>query len=445
MLFPGIKQVLVLALAVPVGCTRDGAHLGDSAWRDSRNTDSGSPPSDSGTQPGVEQVPGVADTAPGGDFEQLFAQDVLPVFELTLSDEAIENLSREPFEYQPGQLTWTASEGQDPFTVEEVGVRLKGRASYQSIGGKPSFKIKIDEYREDADLLGLRRLTLNNMVQDASMVRERLGYLLFAQAGAPAPLCNHARVYVNGSYYGLYANVQTLDDEFVESRYDPAPGNLYDTSNDIYCVDFLPEMEQYFELETNQDEADRSDLHALIAGVNGDLEEFMEDAQAVLDLEEFLLVGALQAVIADWDGYFGGRNNYEVYHELERDRFLLFPWGIDQSFGMRDGRFSELEYDIDGSTSQRENGLVFQRCKELPDCYAVYLDQVRRGVDAWNALELPEELDQILEQISAAAQEDARRPYSHAQMVQALDDLRVFLDGREEIVQQQLAGAQVFR
>ena len=61
--------------------------------------------------------------------------------------------------------------------------------------------------------------------------------------GVAAPLCNNARVYVNGVYYGLYANVQTLDDEFVEalkrlfkSVATRKPAASRDTSAETYLV-----------------------------------------------------------------------------------------------------------------------------------------------------------------------------------------------------------------
>jgi spore coat protein CotH len=236
----------------------------------------------------------LSDDATGSyEGETIYAKDSLATFELTISDECKSALAADPDEYCSGDIRYRPSD--DPtedIVLSNVGIRLKGRASFQYLDGKPSFKIKLDEYVDNQRLLGLRRLTFNNMAQDASMVRERLGYLLFRAAGVPAPLCNSARVLVNGEYYGLYANLETLDDEFAEHRFDPAPGNLFDTSNDSYFVDFLPEWRDSFVLETNKDEADISDLDALISGVNGPAETFFSDAGEVIDWDEFLTVGA---------------------------------------------------------------------------------------------------------------------------------------------------------
>jgi hypothetical protein len=386
------------------------------------------------------------DTDTGPEFAPLYAEESFPTFELTIPQECIAALTVAPYEYCSGDVRYRPTDDPaDDVVFDNVGIRLKGRASFQPIDAKPGFKIKLDEYVAGQRLYGLRRLTLNNMVQDPSMVHERLGYLLFRAAGVPAPLANNARVYVNGVYYGLYLNLQTEDDEFVEHLYDPAPGNLYDISNDAYFIDFLPEWKPYFILETNNDAPDTSDLDALIAGVVGPDETFFEDAGLLLDWGEILSMGGVQALIADWDGYFGARNNYKAYHELGRDRFILFPWGIDQTFGITDGHpdnpLFHLSYALDGSTSERENGWVFLRCKASPACWDLYMIAVGAALDAWDSLPLEDDLDFILAQTEAAKAEDTRKPYTDEQTAQYAEATRTFLLERGGIVADQLAAA----
>ena len=136
----------------------------------------------------------------------------------------------------------------------------------------------MDEIVDGQRLFGLRRLTLNNALHDETGLRERLGYAFYRAAGLPASRCNSARVSVNGEYWGLYVNVESVDDVFVESRYDPAPGNLYDIA--VYAnVDLSPGNEPLFELETNRRDPDTSDLTALIEAVNGPDGSFVADAE----------------------------------------------------------------------------------------------------------------------------------------------------------------------
>ena len=100
------------------------------------------------------------------------------------------------------------------------------------------------------------RLTLNNMVEDPSFLAERLAFHFFRAAELPAPRCNHALVYVNGTFFGLYANVEAEDKPFLRRWFGSDAGNLYEEGQ----VDFEPGTETAFDLETNETANDRSDL-----------------------------------------------------------------------------------------------------------------------------------------------------------------------------------------
>jgi spore coat protein CotH len=373
-------------------------------------------------------------------FAFLFDSQLLPIFELTLPESSVRNLAADPFVYQPADFTYRSpSDARDTIVLPSVGVRLKGLGSFRPIGGKPALKIRFDKYLRRQHFFGLRRLTLNNMKQDPSMVRERLAYHFFRKAGLVAPLCNSARLFVNGAYYGLYANVQTIDRIFVQTHFDPAPGNLYDLSTETYGIDLEPRWKQFFVLETNRALNDTSDLDELIRTIDGPHESFVSAAESVVDLDQWLAVGAAQAIIAGWDSYFGGPNNYKLYHELGCDRFLLFPWGVDQTFGILNGRFKYMRYPIDGS---RSNGRLFRRCTTSPECYGRYLAHVESKLQLWESSDLPAELDRIFRQIRPSVFEDKRRGYPYEEFERAVEEVRRFLLRRGHIVRLQLAREQ---
>ena len=83
-------------------------------------------------------------------------------------------------------------------------------------------------------------------------------------AGLPAPRCNSALVYVNGEFYGVYANVEAEDKTFLSRWFASNDGNLYEEGQ----VDFVPGAEVEFDLETNETANDRTDLMQLIAAVD---------------------------------------------------------------------------------------------------------------------------------------------------------------------------------
>ena len=56
-------------------------------------------------------------------------------------------------------------------------------------------------------------ITINNK-QDPSIVSQFLTYRLFNQVGVQAPRVGFARVTVNGTYLGVYSNVESVEKPF---------------------------------------------------------------------------------------------------------------------------------------------------------------------------------------------------------------------------------------
>ena len=66
------------------------------------------------------------------------------------------------------------------------------------------------------------------MNNDPTLMRERLGYLMFAEAGVPSPRATHARVLINGEFVGLFALIEQIDGRFrTRPLRETVNGNLY--------------------------------------------------------------------------------------------------------------------------------------------------------------------------------------------------------------------------
>ncbi|MEX0747763.1 MAG: CotH kinase family protein, partial [Rhodothermales bacterium] len=110
-------------------------------------------------------------------------------------------------------------------TVANVGFRLRGATARHP--PKKSFKISFNTFERGAKFYGLEKLNVNSEHNDPSLIRSKLGWDLFAGLAVPATRANHVRLYVNGQYYGLYMNVEHIDEQFLKSRFGNDDGNLY--------------------------------------------------------------------------------------------------------------------------------------------------------------------------------------------------------------------------
>lgn len=183
----------------------------------------------------------------------LYEPGVVHDFGLALSDESVAALTADPHSPVPATFTWQGES-------YAVSVHLKGHHSFRDLTAKAPFKIDFHEFDPLATFHGVRRLTLNNMIQDGSMLAESGAYRFFAEMGLPAPRHGFARVAVNGVPFGLYGIVETSDEQLLD-QFESDEGNLYAGG---YGGDVLPGNATNFELEEAGDAAEPFvDLDAL--------------------------------------------------------------------------------------------------------------------------------------------------------------------------------------
>ena len=225
----------------------------------------------------------------------------------------------------PGRVTV------DGETHTDVGIRKKGFLGSQS-DTKPSLKLRFDKYVDGQTLGGvMERMTLNNSIQDPSMVNTCLAFRIFAAAGLPSPRCNFATVSINGKDLGLYVHVEEIKPAFLARHFDSAEGNLYEGT----VSDFTPEYRGTFEKMTNEDANDWSDIDAVVTALQDPSDAGLKALAAAVDLDRFLSFWAAEVLVGHWDGYAGDRNNYHFYWE-PGGPFVFIPWGVDDVFHLKD-------------------------------------------------------------------------------------------------------------
>jgi hypothetical protein len=301
--------------------------------------------------------------AAADEAEPLFDPGAVAEIDFTLPPASLQKLTEEPEtdEYQHAEITVKAAG--TTYTLADVGFRLKGgHGSFRELDGKAAFKVKFKEFG-GSKFLGLKKLTLNNMVQDPSMVHETMAYELFRALGVPAPRTGYAFVRVNGDPYGVYLNVETPDDVMLENWF-ATTQHLYEA--DDPGVDVRTDEAETFEVDEG-DKEDFSDLEALIEAVNVETGDWSDNVGPVADLNEMTRAWAVERYVAHWDGYAGTAapfrpNNYYL-HSDEAGVFQTLPWGTDQTW--EPGR--EVEFD------EQAGGLMFNKCLAGASCRQLYL------------------------------------------------------------------------
>jgi hypothetical protein len=356
------------------------------------------------------------DLAPD-DWNQLRAQQ--RTFVSLLGDQCLAQPFASPFTWFPATVT---IDGQ---MRANAGVRKKGFLGSLSTL-KPALKIDLGEFQDNPAVYGLKKLTLNNAVQDAALVRQCLGYQLFARAGVPASRCNFARVTVNGADLGIFVNVEEIRAPMLARHFADNSGNLYEGT----VSDFHPGLVDTFEAQTNEDEADRSELRAVIDALQADTAALPAAVGALVDLDAFSTYWAMEALLGHWDGYTSNRNNFYVYHDPTSGKLRFLPWGIDGI--LYDGRPL-------GATAAAPNNALFaysalaRRLLDVPETWLFYAAKMLTLLDTvWDESAILAEIDRMQALLA---------PYT-GDLAAPLAGVRSFVSGRRGRIAQELgAGA----
>jgi spore coat protein CotH len=374
--------------------------------------------------------PGVVPTpAPIAGSAPIFNPQVLHEARLELDPSAWEELRRR---YLSNQY-YSANFSVDGVAVQQVGIRSRGSGSRDS--GKPGIEIDFNRYVPSQEYYGYKRLVLDNLVQDPSLLRERLSFAVFEAMGIAAPRNAFAKLYVNGEYWGLYDLVEKVSKPFLKARLGEESGALFnyqwDGAWDFSWIGDDPSLyvPVPFEPETNETDPNVADpLVRFILAVND-----APNAAAIepwLDTNRFLTHLAVENALAERDGILGdqGLNNFYLYQYGGKDRFVFIPWDKDSTFAS--GAWPLYR--------NLETNVLAAKLAADPAKRAYYADAVRRAVTTYvNARWLTPQLDSAWQQIRDAALADPHKPFTNGDLQSGVDGLRGVIGAREGDVQSQ--------
>lgn len=119
----------------------------------------------------------------------------------------------------------------DDEAYKNVAIRAKGNTSLTQVesygNDRYSFKIEFDHYDNSISYYGLDKLSLNNIIQDNTYMKDYLTYQMMGYYKVDAPLCSYVYITVNGEDWGLYLAVEGVEASFLERNYGSEYGELY--------------------------------------------------------------------------------------------------------------------------------------------------------------------------------------------------------------------------
>jgi hypothetical protein len=398
-------------------------------------------------------APALADEA-----ASIYDPSKVVIIDLELSAEAEAKLEAAPDEYVKGTFSMSQTAGGTPSGEEStliserpVEVRLKGSVggSFRKLKEKPGLKLK---FKKADAVLGLRKMTLNNMVQDPSMLHETLAYASFRAAGVPASRTGYAFVRLNHHDIGVYLDLENLDEiglKRIFGSFDEETQHLYEGEQGD---DVFPGGETRFEVDEGSEE-DIGDLEALIEAVNdaAGSESWSEHVSPNADLAEMTKMWAVEKYIDHWDGYSGHAdseqianeerpNNYYLYSE-PTGRFQMLPWGTDQAWTPTiDVETPGREVTFDGP-----GGVLFNKCLEDETCFNLYWASLRDVTSAIAALDprtLAEDTVELLAPWQSEEIADGRPEYDATEIKEdkyGVDSTLAFIEGRQAEAEKWLA------
>ena len=335
--------------------------------------------------------------------------------DIHLSEAMMAELAREPRDYVRGSVQLGEQR------LDEVGIRFKGHRSLRSWADKPAFKLNFGKYRKRQRLAGLRTLSLNNMVEDPTLLREQLAYRVFRALGAPAPHVGHAEVFVNGERFGLYALVEPIDGPLLARSFDTKATVVYEGD---YGCDVYPGDVWGMEMDEG-DDPQRAHLGALSRAASNPPMTLLEGDGALLHREHFFSFLAASIWTGDFDGYRHG-HNYRLYLDGGTGRWSLIPWGLDRALKRELG-----PYDI--------HGRLARACFADATCRLEHVKTMHSALHKLAKLDLPALFDQLSAKIEAAASRDGRKPHGKKRRMKERAKLRAFISSRSETLRGQLS------
>lgn len=362
----------------------------------------------------------------------------------------------------------------DGEVYKNVGIRGKGNTSLSNVASmdsdRYSFKVEFDQYDNTKSYYGLDKLSLNNIIQDNTYMKDYLVYQMMNEFGVDTPLCSYVYITVNGEDWGLYLAVEGVEDSFLQRNYGNDYGELYKPdsmsfgggrgngkdfdidglgdfrksfgemgSSDVKLQYIDDDPESYSNIfdnaKTDITDADKQRLIQSLEILN-----LGENIESVVDVDEVLRYFVVHNFVCNGDSYTGSMiHNYYLYEE--DGQFSMIPWDYNLAFGTFQGgnATDEVNTPIDtpvsgGSTDDRPMLDWIFASEKYISLYHQYFEEFLSNMDfeTW--------IETTYQMIVDYVEKDPTKFCTYEEFEKGVETIKEFCLLREESVLDQLEG-----
>lgn len=242
--------------------------------------------------------------------------------------------------FKPTDVEIPATLTVDGKKYPNVGLSFRGASSFFMIpeGSKRSLNLSMDFIDEDQRLYGYKSLNFLNCNGDASMMSSYL-YTQVTSKKIASPKVNFVKVVINGRSWGVYANAQQFNKDFLQEFYDTKKGTRWKVSGSPrgdaglrYLGEELEPYRSRFEIKSKDKEQAWKDLIQLCKVLNETpAKELIDKLDPILDLDGVLWFLAADVALINSDGYWTRASDYNLYLD-PKGKFHVLPHDMNESF-----------------------------------------------------------------------------------------------------------------
>jgi spore coat protein H len=250
------------------------------------------------------------------------------------------------------------------------------RGSYTRKFKKKSYWV---EFVSPPRYAGAREIHLNAEYNDPSLIRNKLSLDFFEDLGVLSPHSQHINLTRNGSFKGVYLQLESVDDLFLKKRGLPL-GPIYYAVNNNANFSLLRNGKQKKSLLSGYERAfgsssDDDFFHDLINKINTlPQSDFSNEIKHYIHMDKYLhwLAGAICTMNND-----GFTHNYALYRNSETGLFEIIPWDYDATWG-RKVSGGVMRYDYVAIEGKKDNNLscLLLQVPEFRKLYRNILEEI---------------------------------------------------------------------